>query len=696
MGVLEDCAEFINTVGPNASVFRTGSAATPLDPGLEDAVRAVSGSEGHHLLVGTEDVQNPRLAEYVRSATSKGIDLVVDLFDSGTKELVTDPAPLRAAHERLDVAVGTGDGANRIVPDAIVRRQSALRTLAEDTAAPSMSRLVDFLAGLQGEHFDIGTTLGALAALSGELPGLRMTDLAGSNAPMGRFTAERGLATGFERFDLGGVLSQVDQGARALVHGWKPGDTEPQTYLFFADRGQRYWVDVSKGPAGALVETDLEGDDARLVMEQPATRVMLLDVHNQAFPVPAQQARVRDGANPGVTELGAWSAPTAMGNHIREKAASIHDENVILLQVRRGPKKNGQPTLDVNLKRELAEALRSLHEPVIVSTESLEDLNGLATVQYDAKVISPQAVGLDRHEWEVVHRGGVNRDRYFELSADLIRRVLQADSAKENLPPMLESLIRSDSWKAVQQLMDSHRPEISTPENAAILKGKVDAADARAAQPNPLGSGTIGEAPFYLPDRTLPALSVLVGIDARVSTDPRWADKESMEPSSPFLTDETRPANVRFDAQTVLGYLTNRAMSLPSDERLEFNMAVVRLRDMFRPLTTDEYGPLTARELEILLGAKGEFADERAQRQPGAPELDLGHAAVAKMLGEIYDQGLTSVDPDRIRTLVDAIDCFTGEIRVGYHYLFKLVSNSDRPHEAFAVNQISDELSLCH
>ena len=698
MGVLDDCPEFINTVGPNVSLFRTGSASTPVDGRLEGAVRAAAGSAGHHLLVSTQDVDNLNLGKYVRSATAMGIDLVVDLYDGDTMGLVTDPEQLDRARELLGAAVGTGEGTGRLVPEAIVRRQNALRTLAEDSAPPSMSRLGDFLSGLEGEHFDIGTMLGALVALGGELPGLSTAGLAGSNAPMASFTAERSLGTGFVLFDVGEVVAAVDRGARALVHGWLPGSTHPQTFLFFSDGGTRYWVDPSKGSAEALTETAFEDGDARLMLEQPTARVLLLDENNQALPVPRRSvASVRDRENPNVTRVGSWSAPTRTASQIREKAGSF-GENVILLQVRRGPNKDGKPTLDEHLKRQLAEALRlwRLKNPVVVSTESLEALNGLAAVQYNAKVIAPLSVGMNGLEWEVVHPGGVSRDRYFAFPDGLFHRVRQAGAAKEWLPPMPASLLNSGSWKGVEEFMNRHRSAISTPDNVELLKKEVDAANARAVLRNPLGSGTIGEAPYYQRDRTLPALSVMLDIDVRALTDPHLAGRESMEPLSPFVTDEVPPTNTRFDAKTILGYLTGRAMSLPSDQRLAFNAAVVRLRDMFRPLISAEYGPIITEELAILLGAEGEWASEWEKRHPGAPELHLGHAEVAKVIGDIYQRGLTEVDPAVISKLADAIDCFTGEIRVAYHYLFKLVANPARPREAPAVKQVGDVVSLCH
>ena len=85
MGVLEDCAEFVNLMSAGKMLFRHGSAADKIADGLVDLIGNTAVRAGTTALFVSKtdamDVNQERLRNYVHGELDKGLHITVTVFD---------------------------------------------------------------------------------------------------------------------------------------------------------------------------------------------------------------------------------------------------------------------------------------------------------------------------------------------------------------------------------------------------------------------------------------------------------------------------------------------------------------------------------------------------------------------------------------------------------------------------------------
>ncbi|WCN83235.1 hypothetical protein [Micromonospora sp. LH3U1] len=710
MGVLEDCLQFFNVAGPGKVLLRTGSAAAPLDARLTDLIATTVTSGDVSVFLPIDQAPSAGVRDHLRGLVNKGLDVVVALVDSGTATLVTDPetllnvqsdlgvalhAPLdavalgRLPEERIfasgpdgrEAPVGAFAETYRLMPESTTAQRTALENLETSLVPASIERLGEWLANNPAPAGswpgDLSTVAAAHYALFDALPGGEIDRLLDSPRPVSLGMLEDLLQSRLTHLGADTVWSEVAEGraAAALINGWADGDAHPRAFWLVrspAD-GQMYWADplthgtlLPAHPDGSLNEhtaiLERQQSTALLVDNLGNPYMPVLEAATETAPLVSMHARPQGES----LLVGAWpeGARTAIRRQILEVVGG-YDGPVIAVDVRRGRPLDGRSTLDGELKTALNESLkRSAGPPVVVATEHNDDLMWLVRNQYGGVTVVPSTNKLGDLEGWTVHGEGLP-EHYSVLSSGALDHAGQLASRTPvaQAPQALREFLASPSWPDAERYIRENRVELLMPESLDAMRALVDTYRTRATAVGPDGL-LLKDHPFFVPDRALPAFGVVLEVASRASTDLHAAP---IAPTDPSLLAERVPQATPTDESLLFGYLSNRPVL---GSQGPFQDGLLWLRQLVQAMLDEGVTRLAPGAVLDVLAGKGELEGERAARKPGAPELYRAHATVTEAL-------LRTIDPDRWgggvspHDLVTAIDCLTGQDRVGWHYIIK-------------------------
>jgi len=714
VGVLEDCAEFVNLMSAGKMLFRHGSAADKIADGLVDLIGNTAVRAGTTALFVSKtdamDVNQERLRNYVHGELDKGLHITVTVFDPEQLTLVEDQALLEQTRDLLGVDVNL-PGGEALTSKQTTDQREALRNLIADPSAPSQEKLTTYLAdrppGLtdaSGWMADHSGLLGVPLSLFGnENFNLSALD---SSAPVTRRGLEKALNGTFGRVGLPQVVDEINKGRldAALVHGWSPGAANPDMrWLIRGKDGTARWA--VNGPDGTLPEfTKFGADDARTrLLEQPDTTVLLLGQDGIAYtpqPAPPPVAAGQDlhlsvsTRTSGRSALiGEWDIQSPIQRELLEQAERF-DGDSILVNVRRGPSVRGLTTLEPPQSRALNSILKNNTEiPLVLATESNDQLRWMTTQLHQRSAIQPVADGFEKL-YEVMGPGA-QRDRYGALTDEVMfRGASLAQTAPDSVMPEVRKLVASNSWAEAAQFFRDNIESVRTEEAAEQTVEMVRQYDKHLLDRDQMLGGTIGSSPLFAPDVSLPAYRTLVTTAVRAANDPTLAGKASIEPVNGWITEAIARHSQTVDENFLFSYLTNRPVPLEGAAG-EYMMGLIWLREMVQAMLSGATKLAPVDGLAVMK-AKGELDGERAARSVRAPEILRAHAVIAEnLIGTLFpDQGMGTV-ADR-QKLLEALDCLTGEARVAWLYIYKNQVKPYFPQHDQALNTQINYIVTCH
>lgn len=718
MSALEECLEFLNMAGPAKVLLRTGSAATPLDPGLTELIgrTATSGRVSVFLPVG--EATKAGVRDYLRGLVDKGVDPVVALVDPATATLVTDPATLLGVQDGLGVALhapldtvadgglphdrlvgvdedgwetlpGELTSTYRLVPADKAAQRAALESLEASESPASVERLREWLAGNPAPtgswHGDLASVAAAHYALFDALPGGEIDDLLDSPRPVSLGELQTLMQSRLTSLGADTVWSEVRSGraTAALVNGWADGEKSPRAFHLVHDPadGAVYWSDPREPDRLIPAHPDGTLDRRTAILERQHTTALLFDEAGNPYTPVAEPAAERAPlvsvhARPMGSSLlvGPW--PKAAGNGPRGQILDVlagYQGPVIAVDVRRGVLNRGRSTLDPELKVQLNESLkRSVRPPAVLASEHNDELAWLVHTQYGGVTVVPtmnQLGGLDG--WDVHGEGGP--EHYSVLSSGTLEHAVgrAGRTPPVEVPEVLRGFLASPTWPDAESYYAANRADLLMPESLSALRALIDRQRELAA--------SHGDHPFFEPDRTLPAFAAVLNLAASAAGDMNAAPIAPRDPS--LLAEQVRPTTPA-DESLPFGYLANRPV--PGSVG-EFQDGLLWLRQLYLAVLDEDVTRFGPAALLDVLAAKGELEAERAGRKPGAHELYRAHATIAlALLGTV---GLVPWGPGRApHELVAAIDCLTGQDRVALHYI---ITEDFKPRFPAALGDLS-------
>jgi hypothetical protein len=716
VGVLEDCAEFVQLMSAGKAVFRRGSAADGLADRLVDLIAGTRvPPRTTTVFASSEDIARPELRDYLHGQVDNGQHVTVTVFDPGRFTAVDDPVILEQARDLLGVDVSRPDGeAAHLTPASTTAQREAVRTLRADPGPASQEKLSTFLtgrpAGLTDETgwlADHSGLLGVPLSLFGDEPGydLRALD---SPAPVSRTGLEEALHGTFAPVPLPQVIDEIRSGrARAaLVHGWRPGATDAEMrWLVRGDDGVARWA--VNGPDGVLPEFSVDGaEDLRTrLLEQVDTTTLFLAPDGTAYTPepPAPTVVVDHGFHLSVNTrtsgraalVGTWE-PGLLTPNEREILEEVErfDGDSVAVRVRRGPALRGLSTLEPAQSYELDWILRNNTTlPLVVATENNDELLWTTTQLHERSAVQPVADGF-RKVYDVMGPSG-RRDRYGTLTTDVLTRGLSlARTAPDIAMPELRSMVASHTWAIGAERFREHIDAVRTEEAADQIVRMLQQHDERMLATDRLLGGTIGASPFARPEVALPAYRALVTTALRAAGDPARAGRPSIQPANAWITEPIEPHTSPVDENFLIGYLTDRPVPLQG-ETGAYLLGLLWLREMVQAMLS-EAGGLTPADGLAVIKAKGELPGERAARSPRQPETQRAHAIITEgLIGILFPESSKGTAADR-QKLLEAIDCLTGEDRVAWLYIVK---NQVRPHfpaHQVQLSQLTNTIVTCH
>ncbi|MFV2022116.1 hypothetical protein [Micromonospora sp. LOL_023] len=715
-----NCADFVIDAGK--ALFLPGAAPDVVDRQMLDLFgSSTAPPRSTTLFVSAADVQNPDVRDFLRRELDKDLHPTVTIFDPQRSTLVDDFAVLDAARGSLDAdinlpptmkvpdavagdVVQVDDSLRRLAPVSTIEQRQALRTLADDSAPAGPDKLARYLEqgppGLtdgSGPVADHSAMLGVPHALFGDRPGLDLPALLSSPGRVSLADVRRALDGQPTALAPSTVVNELESGraSAALVHGWPPGATEPQTRWLYRDHDGAVRWGIEGTPK---FNRDGSTDPRTRLLEQPQTTALLLgpdgaaivppDAPAVAFePVPSDlHLSVRSRASGNSILLGPWDDDFVGPNQrqIRQVAESLDQLNVPL-NVRRGEPREGLSTVESAIADALHMTLENNRDiRVVVATEANDQLTWLATQRHQRSSVHPVDEGWKRL-WVATGPDG-RSDRYSDPLDALRRATTLADPLPDTTMPEVRALLASGTWKDAQAFFRDHIDRLRTPDAVDEVVRMVRQNTELSLRGDRLGDGLIRDSPFFVPDVITPAFAMVLKTAVNAGGDAM----PSIEPRKPWLLDEIGPHTQRADENLLFGYLTDRPLNLSSPVG-EYMTGLLWLREMVQAMLSAATG-ITPQDGLSVIRAKGELDGERAARTPGQPEQLRAHAVIAEnFMGILFPDQASHSEAER---LLDAIDCLTGEDRVAWYYMIKHMAKPFRPAEQ-DVNRLRDRISNC-
>ena len=735
MGVLEDCADFVSLMGAGKGLFRHGSAADEIGGRLLGLIGdAVVPARTTTVFVSSADVGSRELKAYLHSELDKGLHPTVTVFDSERFTPVRDFAVLDQARSFLGADINLPVGMEplpedawsqvadlgdvlRLIPQSTAVQRRVLQELLADGSGPSVGRLARYVSasppGLTDGHewmADHSALLGVPYALFGDAPGYGLSGVLDSPAPASKASVVRALGGSFSVHGLSAIVDELESGRAsvALVHGWSPGETEPEMRWLFrdGDGGLRWAVNSADGVLPEIGRNGAEDPRTRL-LEQPHTSALMLGPDGVSYtpepPVVVSEpspARVHLSVNSRVADdsilVGNWDKGFLTPSQRRIRAEAERNEGkMVLFTVRRGQPVERMSTLDPADARDLHTILENNPQiPVVLVTEPNDQLQWLVTQRHQRALVQPRGDGW-RMLWDVLGPGG-RSDVFNDLSSETVYRATSlAAPVTRPVMPQVRAWTASNTWEEAQAFYRGNVTRLRTPEAAEEILRMLRDIEARGLTEDKLSPGRlIKDSLFFVPDVTLPAFAAVVNTALRAGNDPTLAGRPSIEPQHPWLAEPIEAHTQTADENLLFGYLTDRPLRF-AEPVGAYLTGLLWLRELMQTTLSAHTG-VSPQEALSVVKAKGELDGERAARTPTQPELLRAHAAVVEnLLGIVYPEHATG-DAESRRALLEVIDCLSGEDRVAWFYVIKHMVKPSWPDREQELSWLADRTVKCY